>query len=330
MSRSWMKAMNLPNEATAWQAPAFPAVMRHRAVRSFLDKWQVGRRPLLITGHGRSGTTWVGNVFATSKRALYCFEPGNPAVAERGERDVWFRYLQPGERDALFEQLFDTAFRGLPYNRRWRRAAWHRLVPGYRMVVKEVAAFMCLEWLAARYDPAVLVVIRHPCPTILSELAQGTDPQQSRQALLRQPGLWQGEAARYRAVLETAESAVEILAVIWTVRLYVLAGALTRHPEWQVVQYEALCADPVAEFRELFEALGLAWTAAVEQFVIESSTSYKPGHYSGVRLSAQQPDKWLQEMEPQTIEAVRHQVELFDLPFYRSAADWGASSRFPA
>lgn len=314
--------MSLLNKAASLAAPAFPAVMRHRAVQWFLDKWQVGRRPLLITGHGRSGTTWVGNVFATSKRVLYCFEPGNPAVAKHGGNDVWFRYLQPGERDPLFEQLFDTAFRGLPYNRRWRRAAWHRLVPGYRMVVKEVAAFMSLEWLAGRYDPAVLIVIRHPCPTILSELAQGTDPQQSRQALLRQPGLWEGEAAPYRVVLEAAESAVEILATIWAVRLCVLAGALARHPEWQVVQYEALCADPVVQFRQLFETLGLAWTATVEQFVIQSSTSHKPGHYSGVRLSAHQPDKWRQEMEPQAIEAVHRQVELFDLPFYHSTADW--------
>lgn len=298
-------------------------------IRWFLDKWQVGRRPLLITGHGRSGTTWVGNVFATSQRALYCFEPGNPAVAERGGNDVWFRYLQPAEQDPLFEQLFDTAFRGLPYNRRWRRAAWHRLVPGYRMVVKEVAAFMCLEWLAARYHPAVLVVIRHPCPTILSELAQGTDPQQSRQALLHQSSLWKGDMAPYQDVLEKAESAVEILATIWAVRLHVVAGALARHPEWQVVQYEALCADPMNQFRNLFEALGLAWTAAVEQFVIQSSTSHKPGHYSGVRLSAQQPDKWLQEMEPQAIDAVRRQVELFNLPFYRSTADWPANDRLP-
>lgn len=321
--------MSLPNKAASWPAPALPTVMRHPAVHWFLDKWQVGRRPLLIGGHGRSGTTWVGNVFATSSRALYCFEPGNPAVSERGESDVWFRYLRPGERDPLFEELFDTAFRGLPYNRRWRRAAWHRLVPGYRMVVKEVAAFMCLEWLAARYDPAVLVVIRHPCPTILSELAQGTDPQQSRQALLRQNRLWEGEAARYRALLEAAETGIEILAVIWAVRVHVLAGALARHPEWQVVQYEMLCAEPVAQFRKLFDALGLAWTAAVEQYVIQSSTSHKPGHYSGVRLSAQQPDKWRQELEPQAIEAVRRQVELFDLPFYRSTADWATSDSLP-
>ena len=320
----------MSNEAAAWQAPALPTVLRHPSVRWFLDKWQVGRRPLLITGHGRSGTTWVGNVFAASQRALYCFEPGNPVVGGHDERDVWFRYLKPGERDPLFEQLFDTAFRGLPYNRRWRRAAWHRLVPGYRMVVKEVAAFMCLEWLAARYDPAVLVVIRHPCPTILSELAQGTEPQQSRQALLRQRGLWEEAAAPYREILEAAESGIEILAAIWAVRLHVLAEALVRHPEWQVVQYETLCAEPVAQFKQLFKALGLAWTAQVEQFVVQSSTSNKPGQYSGVRLSAQQPDRWLQEMEPEAVEAVRRQVELFDLPFYRSTADWPTDGRLPS
>ncbi|MFZ0544612.1 MAG: sulfotransferase [Candidatus Promineifilaceae bacterium] len=319
--------MSLPNKAVAsWPVPPFPAFMHHPAALWFLNKWQVGLRPLLITGHGRSGTTWVGNVFATGKRVLYCFEPGSPVVAEHGQNDVWFRYLPPGQSDPLFEEIFDTAFRGLPYNRRWRRAAWHRLVPGYRMVVKEVAAFMCLEWLAERYNPAVLTVIRHPCPTILSELAQGTDAQLSRQALLGQFSLWAGDVAGeivpYRSVLEKAQSAVEILAVIWAIRLRIFTTAFARHPEWQVVQYEALCANPVAQFQQLFEALRLPWTGRVEQFVIQSSTSYKPGSYSGTRHSTRQPDKWLQEMEPQTISAVRRQIEPFDLPFYRSAADW--------
>jgi hypothetical protein len=318
--------MSLPNNAGSFTAAPFPAVMRHSAVRRFLNKWQVGRRPLLITGHGRSGTTWVGNVFATAHRVLYCFEPGNPAVAEHDQSEVWFRYLEPGRRDPLFEQLFDTAFRGLPYNRRWRRAAWHRLVPGYRMVIKEVAAFMCLEWLAARYDPAVLVVIRHPCPTILSELKQGTDPQRSRQAMLRQPGLWHGSRLPFRKILENAESAEAILASIWAIRLHILAEALARHPEWQIVHYEALCAEPAAQFRRLFENFDLPWTKRVEQFVIQSSTSHKPGQYSGVRLSAEQADRWIHEIDPQTSNAVHRQIELFDLPFYRAAADWPESA----
>lgn len=306
--------------------PPQPASVQREGVRGralwLLDKWQVGRRPLLIAGHGRSGTTWVGNVFANAARVLYCFEPGSPVVSKQGGLDTWFRYLRPGDRDRPLEQIFDAAFRGLPYGRRWRRSIWHRLLPGYRIVVKEVAAFMCLEWLVARYDPAVLVVIRHPCPTILSELKQGTDAEQSRLALLRQPYLWDGRLQFHRAALEQAQTPVEILAIIWAVRQRVLADALGRHPDWQLVFYEALCADPPGHFRRMFVTFGLPWTKQVEQYVIESSTVQAGGLYSGRRLSAQQVDKWRQEMSAAEIAAVRRAVEPFELPFYRDEADW--------
>jgi hypothetical protein len=270
----------------------------------------------------------VGNVFATAPRVLYCFEPGSPVVSKQGGPDSWFRYLRPGDHDGQMEQTFDAAFRGLPYGRRWRRSIWHRLLPGYRLVVKEVAAFMCLEWLAGRYDPAVLVVIRHPCPTILSELRQGTDAEQSRLTLLRQPHLWDGRLQPHKAALAQAQTPVEILATIWAVRQHILAGALGRHPDWQLVFYEALCAEPVAQFRRLFAAFGLAWTKQVEQYVMDSSTSQAGGLYSGRRLSAQQMDRWRQEMSGAEIAAVRRAVEPFDLPFYQAESDW-ESSRQP-
>jgi hypothetical protein len=276
----------------------------------------------LIAGHGRSGTTWVGNIIANARRVLYCFEPGSPVVTGEGDSNIWFRYLQPGDPDKLFQQLFDTAFEGLPYGRRWRRAAWHRLLPGYRIVVKEVAAFMCLEWLAERYDPAVLVVIRHPCPTILSELSQGTDSEQSRLSLLRQSRLWDSDLEPYRGVLEAAHSPLEILAAIWSVRHRVLANAQARHPEWRLVFYEDLCTEPVLQFSNLFRELGLPWTQDVEKYVIHSSTTQSPGQYSGRRLSTHQLHKWQQEMTIGEIESVRLTVEQFDLPFYRAEADW--------
>jgi hypothetical protein len=309
--------------------PPRPSSSKGEGVRRgalwLLAKWQVGKRPLLIAGHGRSGTTWVGNVLAKAPRVLYCFEPGSPVVRREGGQDTWFRYLRPGDRDHQMEQTFDTAFGGLPYGRGWRRGLWHRLIPGYRLVVKEVAAFMCLEWLVERYDPAVLVVIRHPCPTILSELKQGTDAEASRLAMLRQPHLWDGRLPEQRAALEQAQTPVEILAAIWALRQRVLADALARHPAWPLVFYEALCAEPVAQFRHLFQSSGLAWTPQVEQYVIQSSTTQAAGLYSGRRLSAHQTDRWRQEMRPAEIAAVRRVIEPFELPFYQTAADWESS-----
>jgi hypothetical protein len=149
----------------------------------FLNYWQVGARPGLIVGHGRSGTTWVGNVAAKARRVLYYFEPAAPNISGTGGLETWFRYISPGDPDPEFEAIFDPVFRGLPpTGRRWRRAPFHRLIPGYRLVVKEVAALLSTAWLTERYRPNVTVLLRHPCPTILSELRRDVPAEASRSA----------------------------------------------------------------------------------------------------------------------------------------------------
>lgn len=134
--------------------------IQHPFITRFLRLWQVGRRPILILGHGRSGTTWVGNVFATGRRVLYTFEPASPTADQ--PFDQWFAYARPDQPAPALAQTFDPAFWGLPGRRKWRRAFWHRLLPGYRLVIKDVASLMCAEWLVQRYQPALLLVIRHP------------------------------------------------------------------------------------------------------------------------------------------------------------------------
>jgi len=297
--------------------------MDERIALWFLTRWQVGRRPILILGHGRSGTSWVGDIFAAARRALYYFEPCSPDISGKGDFDMWFRYLRCGARDELFEQALDAAFRGLPFpGQRWNRARWHRLLPGYRIVVKEVAAFMAAEWLHARYKPEMLIIIRHPCAVVLSELGQGTPPEDSMREMLGQPELFEDHLNPYRSMMEKASTPFEILGAMWGARHRVLANNLSRHAEWQVVFYKDLCANPVAEFQRLFRHFGLLWTKAMEQYVIERSTGHTSGLYSVRRNSVQQIDKWKQSMTSADVNAVRHYVEPFDLPFYRSDADW--------
>ena len=77
---------------------------------------------------------------------------------------IWCRYLRPGDRDAFFESRLGAAFRG----HFWRGsghpfAAYRaRLGRSPRVIVKEVASFLSVEWVAARWNPAVLVILRHP------------------------------------------------------------------------------------------------------------------------------------------------------------------------
>ena len=295
----------------------------YRMSTRLLEKWQVGGEPILIIGHGRSGTTWVGNILSAARRVLYYFEPCHPTVSGQGGFDIWFRYIRPGEHDELFERILDPVFRGLPApSRRWNRVHWHRWLPGYRITLKEVASLMAVEWLYERYNPAVLVVVRHQCSVILSELRQGTPVDRSMQELFKQPTLFEDHLAPYRVMMESVSTPIEILAAIWGARHRVVANALLRHPEWRVTFYEELCADPEGEFKQLIRHFGLPWTNSMEQFVIEQSTSHVPGFYSAKRVSASQIGRWKELLSEGQIGAIKRVIEAFGLPFYQSELDW--------
>jgi hypothetical protein len=69
-----------------------------------------------------------------------------------------------------------------------------------------------------------------------------------------------------------------------------LDRARDRDPSLVVADHERLCEDPVLELRAVVEGVGLQWTPAVEQLVVESN---RPGSgYELTRIAADQPGKW--------------------------------------
>jgi hypothetical protein len=258
-----------------------------------------------------------------SPHCLYYHEPCSPHRI-RGGFDDWFRYLAPGSRDpGCLEPTLDRVFGRLVCpGWRWQHPLRTRLLPGYRVVVKEVAAAMSVEWIASRYQPKVVIVLRHPCPVILSVLALGTSPEAEVAALLRQTKLFRDHLELWRRTIEQASTAFEKIAVVWAARHRVIANAITRNPGWLRVFYEQLCLNAKGVFRGVFEHLGLVWTREVEDYVAYSSSNNLPGAFETVRISSVQPDAWKTKFTAREARSVRQMVERFDLPFYTSDEHW--------
>lgn len=288
-----------------------------------LRRWQVGRRPILILGHGRSGTTWVGKVISAARRVLYYFEPLHPARSGTADLLNWFRYARPGDEDEAMAETFDPIFAGLSSPAKaWNRSGLHRWIPGYRVAVKDVASVMAVEWLAHRYGPKVVLIVRHPGAVILSELRQGTPAGQSLAAILTQKQVIEYHLKPYVGILKEAKSEIEQLAAVWAARHRVVADGLQRHPEWLVVCYENLCADPVGQFRELFAALDLRWSRAMETYVNRHSTVAGEGAYSIQRVSNRQIDEWRGRMADRDVAQVQEITRALEIPFYGQRDEW--------
>jgi hypothetical protein len=278
-----------------------------------------GRR-VLVAGIPRSGTTWVGRVLGQADGSCYVHEPDNHLVRPEAwwaKRELGsYPPLVPGQEARDYERLFRMAFAGgarpsLLYT--WaralhrcmprrefravggpgdpagtRRLAWRLAAPGSRaagsdhVVVKSIFCARSLEWLAERFDPAVVVVERHPFAVIGSWAELG----------------WSGFLDADPAAVAECQAAFGVeaprIGASWVDRAAwhfgflsaVLGRARERHPDWQVVGHEALCAGPEREFEDLCDRLGLRFGAGARRFLLASN---RPGKgYSTNRVWAEQ------------------------------------------
>jgi hypothetical protein len=97
----------------------------------------------------------------------------------------------------------------------------------------------------------------------------------------------------------------------------VLHGQLKDHPDWRLLQYEDLCADPECEYARLFADLGLEVTSKTRRFLTSSSTTADSDPKSTRRDSRSMRDVWRKRLTEEQVETVTRIVRQFDLPYYR-------------
>ncbi|MGH2698640.1 MAG: sulfotransferase [Actinomycetota bacterium] len=170
------------------------------------------------------------------------------------------------------------------------------------VVVKSVHTSFSVSWIAERWQPKVVVVLRHPFNVVGSwaELGWGAGGGCS---------LFERSSVRRRyldpmGIPLPQKRATSIELLTWQIAL--LTSALERtaaaHPEWQVVWHESLCLDPKTRFKELFHKVGLSWTEEAEAFL--DSTK---------RVTSEQPGRWRTRLESDQVEKIRRVVSSFPL-----------------
>jgi hypothetical protein len=139
-------------------------------------------------------------------------------------------------------------------------------------VVKDPVGCLLTGWLTSELGFRSVVLLRHPVAFAASTRRLGWDLDEHLSALFGQPrlvedwfpdgvaGVPAGDLAAHRW-----STHAERAAVLWRALNTVLLGMAARDPEIEVLRHEDLSARPVAEFRALFERLGLPWSRRVER-----------------------------------------------------------------
>jgi len=281
-------------------------------------------RLTFVLGHDRSGTTWVGRTLGLAPRSIYVHEPINPDASFIGDRRLYNRYLPPGASSQRHARIFDRAVRGIAVRPLSLGTVRLRLLSRPNIVVKETGAMLLGEWLQSRYGGHILIVLRHPAAVVLSNIKNNPDNARQWFSDLESQKEELGKLIGEIPELSTpVEDLITAFTAIYCVRYRVLHAQLSRNPDWHLVRYETLCADPIGTFQELYARCNLELTDAVlEKLRHFSNTDGGDSFYGTERLSREMPTKWKRHCDSETERKIRHALEEFSFPYYQEEKDW--------
>jgi sulfotransferase family protein len=299
------------------------------------------RRPILVTGAHRSGTTWVGRMLALAAGVGYVHEPFNPrfsagainryftvVTAENEaryepelERVLAFRYdLAPRLRRARGVRDVGRSLRDYVRSERLRRR--HP-----RPLMKDPIALLSAEWLADRFEMEPVVLIRHPAAFAASLKRLGW--KHSFATFFDERGQLPELLSPYEdEIREQAERPAEELtqaALLWRLLYNAVDGYRDRHPDWCFLRHEDASLDPVGTFERLYERLGLELTPEARAEIARASAPENPAELSSphaVQLhSAASLGRWREDLTPEEIETLRERTRDVWPRFYADD-DW--------
>ncbi len=296
-------------------------------------------QPLLVTGAHRTGTTWVGKMLAAGGYA-YVSEPLNvrhrPGVMGAPVRK-WYQYVtRENEEEYLpaFQQTLALRY-GLLAEIKSLRSRRDLLRLGRDLgiflrgriarqpaLLKDPFAVFSLSWFVERLNCRVVVTVRHPA-AFASSLKKLNWPFDFRD-LLDQPLLMRDHLEPFRADMERIrpDDIIGQSALLWRMVYRLVHTTRERILSIIVVRHEDLSLDPVAGYARVYESLGLAYTAKVQERIRASSGSENPVELSSRKVHSVKLDSranlenWKKRLSTEEIARVRDLTEDVASLFY--------------
>lgn len=259
---------------------------------------------IFVTGMIRSGTTFLGKLLTLPLCADYIHEPFNGGYSLPDRRPFRARYIRPEScnqdaqdfRDHV-AHLFNNQF-GLPTAHHtddsWARTIgksivgsrgpFHlrlaRLNPFHRTaVVKDPVAKLSTEFLYHEFEVLPVIIVRHPASLAASLKRVGWYPEMKD--FRNEPELIEDYFSdRPDYLYRTWPSRLLESMGHWRATHRVLLSQASTYPDWSVITHEALCENPIATTRRLYEQLDLPWSSWV-QFRIQRLTGGRSAQASG-------------------------------------------------
>lgn len=291
-------------------------------------------KPIIVTGAHRSGTTWVGQMIAMSRKVRYIHEPFNIDEPRIHPLKYWFEYVNknsPKEKKEniyrYIDEILDFNLRGIAKDLRiirgprdilrFTKDSVERI--NKRPLLKAPIAVMSTDWLANNFDADVVVLIRHPAAFVASLKVKQWD--HMFEHFIAQPDLMKVLSPFADKIYEYDKNPPDIIdqgSLLWNVIYYRVSQYKKKYPEWQFITHEAISLDPLNQYKAIYEKLNLKFTKRIEEEIIKSTSSKTVGRL--VRNSKKNITTWKKRLTKDEIERIKRDTLELANEFYGSDA----------
>jgi len=271
------------------------------------------KQAILIFGSIRSGSTWLAEVLSSIEGHVQVFEPLHPGHVPVIKRVFNYPnpYIPVTESWPEGHSLIKRILSGKLINS-WvmSQASIRDVLKAKRLVIKFVRGNLLLEWVAVNMKVMTpILVIRHPCAIVASQLSKGWNSGIKRQ--LNHPYLDRYPEIRERcADLSEPE---EVAALTWCIRYH--APLMAQHPyPFLLVSYEKLVRDGRQELERIFKALDIPLGREAISHLYKPSDTVVEN--SQIVMGRDPLAGWKEKLSQVQIDNILAVLKIFDLDFY--------------
>ena len=270
---------------------------------------------ILVVGWARSGTTWLAEVLSTIPRSAILFEPlftkHVPEAAAAGFPIDGI--LSPGEGTSSQKLFMKSVLEGRVLN--WWTCSCNpvsRAIRPETWIVKEIKANYLVEWILGTFPVRrAMMIVRHPCATIASRLAQGWTPENIQRKIKQ--SVVRRRFPHLDEICQNLSDPFEVMAARWCLKNYVPLSLRPR--PFHLIAYESLATRGVADLVPAFHDWGIDLPPDLERSLGRASATTKTGAMRGT-AHFRPIDQWRKTLTADQVGRIMRVVRDFGMDFY--------------
>ncbi len=284
--------------------------------RQWYQRKYTSENTFALFAQPRSGSTWLAELLSYDSESILLNEPlwrgllqtngcmPSPSEGRIDEtRALNFYYYQPIQEQVSWpeaELFFDKLFRGgVCKLGLYNLNNFKKLADPRNFVIKFCYGNLLFHWLLARFDIKPVVLTRHPCAVVASQLQHYAWANIKSESVFQLANFRNSDYfLQYFEVLKHIHTPEGILAALWAINARAIQDEHLHTTYWYTLAYESLLLNRETELTNLFHWMGKKLPPGIFERAGKASLTSSPS--SRLIVEEKKPDlqlgKWRQEL----------------------------------